>query len=152
MSPKKKTFRSQKHKIQMHGMIPPPINMKQTTWMKNDNDNLVITKLRSNPTKKNSQEYELKAKSFSSGTIEQFILWKHDLINVIMGQNITRPQDKFVMARRLLHGNTLAVFERAATEAVAETDAAFTACMKTGHAYVPQECSGNPESMAPQKL
>ena len=68
---KTKTFRSNKHKVQMHGIIPPPINMKRSMWTKGDDDQNVVTfKLRSNPTNKNSQEYELKAKSFSHGTVE----------------------------------------------------------------------------------
>ena len=127
MSPKKKTFHSCKFKIQMPGVIPPPINMMRATWTKNNDDDLVITfKLRSNPTKKNSQEYKLKAKSFSSGSVEQFIMWKKDLMSVLVGQNVTRPQDKFAMARRLVHSDACAVFERAVTKACTETDADFT--------------------------
>jgi Zn-dependent peptidase ImmA (M78 family) len=42
--------------------------------------------------------------------VEQYIWWKRDLYKIIVGQNITRAQDKFTMAHRLLHGDALAIF------------------------------------------
>jgi hypothetical protein len=81
-------------------------------WHKNEGEDHVMSfKLRSNPTDKNSPVYELMAKSFATGSVEQFIQWKRDLLKIITGQNITRVIDKFTMAKRLLHGDALAVFE-----------------------------------------
>jgi hypothetical protein len=79
--------------------IPPPILFKRSLWNKDAEDAEVTTfKLRSNPTDKDSQLYELRAQSFSNGTPEQFILWKRDLDKIIKGQNVTRPTDKYEMA------------------------------------------------------
>ena len=56
----------------------------------------------------------MQAKMFAMGSVEQYIWWKRDPYKIIAGQNITRSQDKFTMARRLLHGDALAVFENSA--------------------------------------
>ena len=71
-------------------------------------------KLCCNPTQADSQLYELKAWSFNTGTVEQFILWKRDLDKIIKGQNMTRPVDKYAMARRVLEGDALATFDEQA--------------------------------------
>jgi hypothetical protein len=84
--------------------IPPPIRFKRSLW-NNDAEDAESTafKLRSNPTDKDSQLYELGARSFTDGTPEQFIHWKRDLDKVIKGQNVTRPTDMYEMARRVLY-------------------------------------------------
>ena len=91
--------------------VPPPILFKRSVWAKDtDSANVSTFKLRCNPTEPDSQVYELKARSFNTGTAEQFILWKRDLDKLLMGQNVTRPVDKFAMARRVLEGDALATF------------------------------------------
>jgi hypothetical protein len=87
-------------------------------------------KLRSNPTDKNSPQYEMQAKVFATGTVEQYIWWKRDLYKIIAGQHVTRAQDKFTMARRLLHGDALAVFEDAASSKNETNNEDFEATMK----------------------
>jgi hypothetical protein len=69
-------------------MIPPPILFKRSK----DAESTAF-KLRSNPTDKDSQLYELRACSFPNGTPAQFILWKRDLDKIIKGQNVKRPTD-----------------------------------------------------------
>ena len=96
-------------------MIPPPIGFSPSTWFKKDDDESVMSfKLRSTPSNKKSPVYDMQAKSFATGTVEQFILWKRDLYKIIEGQDIQNPKDKFTMAQRLLHGDALAVFNQAA--------------------------------------
>ena len=111
--------------------IPPPILFKRSLWNKEAEDaESTAFKLRSNPTDKDSQVYELKARSFAHGTPEQFILWKRDLNKVIKGQNVTRPTDKFEMARRVLHGDALAVFDKEALTLIQEDEESFQMCLK----------------------
>ena len=112
----KKSFRTNKHKQGSSGVVPPPIAFKPSLWHKNEGEEHVMSfKLRSNPTEKNSPVYELMAKSFATGSVEQFIQWKRDLHKIISGQNVTRVVDKFTMAKRLLHGDALAVFDAVAS-------------------------------------
>lgn len=109
--------------------VPPPILFKRSVWTKDTDSAMVSTfKLRCNPTESDSQVYELKARSFDTGTVEQFILWKRDLDKVIQGQNVTRPVDKFAMARRVLEGDALATFNES-TMGI-ETQVTFIESMK----------------------
>ena len=55
--------------------------------------------------------------------VEQLICWKRDLDKVIQVQNVTRPVDKFAMARRVLEGDALATFNESAMGI--ETQATF---------------------------
>jgi hypothetical protein len=122
----KKSFRSNKARQAPTGVVPPPITFKPSTWYKNDSDEHVMSfKLRSSPTEKSSPVYEVTAKSFATGSVEQFIQWKRDLQRIITGQNITKLIDKFTMAKRLLHGDALAVFSSVAAQLDMEDDAEF---------------------------
>jgi hypothetical protein len=109
---------------------PPPILFKRSIWKKDDDNAITTFKLRSNPTRADSQQYELKARSFSTGTVEQFIQWKNDLEKIITGQNVVRATDKFAMARRVLEGNALAEFNQAASTLAVEDNESFTACLQ----------------------
>jgi hypothetical protein len=111
--------------------IPPPIVFKRSLWNKEaEGADTSTFKLRSNPSDKDSQLYELKARSFAAGTVEQFLYWKKDLDKVLKGQNVTRPKDKFEMARRLLHGDALAVFDKEALTLVQEDEESFQKCLR----------------------
>jgi hypothetical protein len=111
--------------------IPPPILFKRSLCNKDTKDaESTAFKLHSNPTDKDSQLYELRACSFANGTPEHFILWKRDLDKVIKGQNVTRPTDKYKMARRVLYGDALAVFDKEALTLVQEDEESFQKCLK----------------------
>jgi hypothetical protein len=128
---KKKSFRSNKFQEDRSGVLPPPIEFTPSTWFKKEDDEGVMSfKLRSNPTEKNSPQYEMQAKIFATGSVEQYIWWKRDLYKVITGQNITRAQDKFTMARRLLHGDALAAFENFAMNKDETKNEDFEATMR----------------------
>ena len=99
------------------GIIPPPICMKRTAWIKDaDNDSVTVFKLRSNPSDPKSQIYEMKARAFSTGSAEEFIMWRRDLNKILKGQNVVQEADKFDMAVRVLEGDALAVFEKLALD------------------------------------
>ena len=128
---KKVTFRSGTNFKDRSGVLPPPIDFSPSLWHKKDDDDAVMSfKLRSNPTLSKSPQYEMQAKIFATGTTEQFILWKRDLYKIIKGQNITQPQDKFTMARRLLSGDALSVFESFSANCDESTEEGFEATMQ----------------------
>jgi hypothetical protein len=106
--------------------IPPPIRFERAEWSKEKDDDLVSTfKLRTNPSDIDSQIFELKVRTYRTGTPEQFIMWKRDLEKVLTGQNVVGPPDKFAMARRLLDGDALAAFNKEAATLRTENNANF---------------------------
>jgi hypothetical protein len=112
-------------------MIHPPILFKQSLWNKDAKDaETTAFKLHSNPTDKDSQLYELRARSFANGTPEQFILWKRDMNKVIKGQNVTRPSDMYEIAQRVLYEDALAIFNKEALTLVQEDEENFQKCLK----------------------
>jgi hypothetical protein len=112
-------------------VVPPPIQLKRVTWSKDADDGAVTSfKLRCNPTDSNSLQYELKVRSFGTGTVEQYILWKRDLDKLIKGQNLERAEDKFEMARKVLEGDALAIFNEKAHDEVVEDDESFKKCLE----------------------
>jgi hypothetical protein len=71
---KKVTFRSEKFQGDPSGVLPPPIGFTPSPWYKKEGDDGVMSfKLRSTPTDKNSPEYEMQAKIFATGSVEQYI-------------------------------------------------------------------------------
>jgi hypothetical protein len=77
---KSKTRKPQGWYLSHVNTIPPPILFKQSLWNKDAEDaETTAFKLHSNPTDKDSQLYELRARSFTNGTPEQFILWKREI-------------------------------------------------------------------------
>ena len=112
-------------------VVPPPIRFKWATWSKDAEDGAVTSfKLCCNPSNTDSLQYELKVRSFSTGSVEQYILWKKDLEKLIIGQSLELASDKFTMTRKVLEGNALAVFNQHAHAAVEETEANYETCME----------------------
>jgi hypothetical protein len=71
---KKVTFRSKQYQEDRSGILPPPIDFTQSTWLKKeDNEGVMSFKLRSNPTDRNTPQYEMQAKIFAMGSVEQYI-------------------------------------------------------------------------------
>jgi NACalpha-BTF3-like transcription factor len=111
-------------------VVPPPIQLKRATWSKNTDDGAVTTfKLRCTPSDTDSLQYELKVRSFESGSVEQYILWKRDLDKLFKGQNLSNAEDKFEMTRKVLTGDALAVFQEAAYAQIVEDDNSYAICI-----------------------
>jgi hypothetical protein len=56
-------------------VVPPPIQLKRATWSKNTDDGAVTTfKLHCMQSDNDSLQYELKVRSFETGSVEQYIL------------------------------------------------------------------------------
>ena len=75
----------------------------------------------------NSLQYELKVCFFESGNVEQYILWKCNLKNLIKGQILKMP--KFEMMRKVLEGDALAVFNEKAFAKIVEDEDSFRNCL-----------------------
>jgi hypothetical protein len=102
---------------------PPPIPYERCERSKDkDNENVSVFKLRTNPNNDDSPTYDMKALTFTSGSVEEYIMWKRDLRKICVGQHVTDPAGKFAMTRRLLDGDALAAFNRAAESFGNETN------------------------------
>ena len=77
-----------------------------------------------------SLQYKLKVCSFSTGSVEQYILWKKDLEKLIISQNLELAGDKFTMTCKVLKGDALADFNQHAPAAVEENDETYKECME----------------------
>jgi hypothetical protein len=109
----------------------PPIPYERCERSKSkDNENVSVFKLRTNPSNDDSPTYDLKALTFKAGSVEEFILWKRDLIKICIGQNVSDAAGKYAMTRRLLEGDALAAFNKAAIATGNETNANYATTMR----------------------
>ena len=108
----------------------PPIPLERPAVKELKKQEYLTMKLRSDPADANSQTYDLTIQFFRTGTPEEWLLFQRDLHRVLNGQNITTGPQKFTMTRRLIQGDTLAVFNTAAQEHGNETNATFVQCLK----------------------
>ena len=72
-------------------------------------------KLCTSPTDGNSPTYELTVPYFSTGTCEEWLIFHKNLNKVIKGLNLTNGSGKFELARNLLTGDALSIFDTAAS-------------------------------------
>jgi hypothetical protein len=117
--------------------VPPAIPLERPevkTFKKTD---CLTLKLKSDPTNNDSQTtYELTIKFFNTGTPEEWLIFMRDFQRVLVGQNIVDGPAKYAMIRRLILGDTLAVFNKAATTQGAENNANFEIVMQAVTAHV----------------
>ena len=111
-------------------MAPPPITLNRPKPVEMKKGQYVTVKLRTVPNDDNSQTYDLNVPIFRTGTPETFLEFQRDLTKAIVGQNITTGPGKYAMARRLLAGDALAVFNVHARELGAETNVHYDSVMQ----------------------
>ena len=85
--------------------------------------------VRSVPEDPNSETFVLDVPFFQSGTPKQWLDFKKNFENVRVGQNLTTGPAQYQMARTLLKGKALCVFNIAATEHGDETVKHFSEVM-----------------------
>lgn len=107
----------------------PPIPLERPERVELETNEYISLKLRTDPADAESQTYGMRVKYFSTGTPEEFILFRRDVNRVLVGQHATTGPLKYNMTRRLLDGEALATFEEAALDTGAETNANFELCM-----------------------
>jgi hypothetical protein len=110
--------------------VPPPIPFSRPVTPELKKHECLVMKLRSDPANPDSQIYDLTVKYFRTGPPEEWLLFQRDLRRILNGQNITTGPAKYVMIRRLVMGDTLAVFDNAAQTHGNETNANFELCLR----------------------
>ena len=117
--------------------VPPPIPLSRPETPELKKNEYLVMKLRSDPADPSSQTYDLTIKYYRTGTPEEWLLFQRDLLRILVGQNITTGPAKYAMTRRLIVGDTLAVFNQAATKRGAETVENFKLCLRdvTTHVF-----------------
>jgi hypothetical protein len=124
------------NQFKKNGMQPVPIPYDRQERSKDkDNEDVSVFRIRTNPTDKDSQTYDIRVLTFHTGTVEEFLLWKKDLFKILVGQNVLSAPDKFAMTRRLLDGDALAAFDAEAS-LCSETEVNYTRCMKALSTHV----------------
>lgn len=89
-------------------------------------------KLRTSPTDGNSPQYELTVPYFSTGTCEEWLIFRKSLKKVITGLNLTTGTARFELARNLLTGDALSIFNTTASDTsqvTSETLVSFETCL-----------------------
>ena len=89
-------------------------------------------KLRTAPSDGNSPQHELAVSYFSTGTCEEWLLFRKNLFKVITGLHLTTGSARFELARNLLTGDALSIFNTTAadpTQVTSETKESFDACL-----------------------
>ena len=116
---------------------PPPIPLERSEKKVLKKSEYITLKLRSNPTEKESQTYDLILPYYNSATPEEWLEFRSTLDKAIIGQNITKPADMFSMARRVLQGDALASFEEAAKDHGEDKVEKFNSCLDdvTSHVF-----------------
>ena len=93
--------------------IVPPIPFEKPAKKQLSKEQYHTYKLCSSPTSKDSPTYDLAVPYFGSGTCEEYLTLLKNFEKVKTGQNITLGTNEFALARRLLEGEALTVFENA---------------------------------------
>eukprot|EP00957_Ditylum_brightwellii_P073259 5568424-Ditylum_brightwellii.AAC.1 len=86
-------------------------------------------KPRTTPADATSPIYELSIPFFDSGTPEEWIKFQHGLAAVLKGQNVTQCPASYVVAKTLLKGEALTVFEQSEIAHRNQTVPHFKLCL-----------------------
>ena len=101
--------------------VTPAINLDRPARKMLNKDDCLTFKLRSVPTDETSTTYELTVDYFKTGTAEELLLFLQNVRKIFSGQNVTNGPNRYAIVRRLLQGDALAAFNRAATQHGTET-------------------------------
>jgi len=102
-------------------ILPSVIPFQRPVKQDLKKDDFLTFKLRTNPTQDTSPTYDLSVPFFGHGTAEELFDLIKNIQRVIQGQNLTDGPSRYALARRLLQGDALAAFNRAASARGNET-------------------------------
>ena len=112
------------------GRINPPIPLERAESRSLTKGEYLAYKLRNDPADDSSPTYELTVPYFGTGTCEEWIKFRANVDKVLQGQHVTTGPAKFLVARRLLTGDALSVFNAALDElGTTETNNSYELCM-----------------------
>ena len=99
------------------------IPLVKAVTIKDEEQEYLTFKLRSDPSNDQSITYSVKLTPFNVGSPEEWLKHLKTLRVIFKGQNLTRAADKFAMTKRLLKGQALSVFEKEiSTEGLSENN------------------------------
>ena len=110
--------------------IAPAIKLLRPTKKELRKDEALEFELRTNPTADKSPSYKLTVPYFADGTPEELILFIKAVRKVIHGQHATAGAAKYALIRRILQGDALAAFNRAAEAAGNESNENFELALR----------------------
>ena len=99
-------------------------------------------KLRTTPADPTSPTYELSIPFFEEGSPEEWILFRRGLTAVLKGQNITSGPPSYAVAKTLLRGDALTVFEQVEIARGAQTMPHYKKCLDDVAEHVFPEKAG----------
>eukprot|EP00957_Ditylum_brightwellii_P060226 4574019-Ditylum_brightwellii.AAC.1 len=100
---------------------PTPIQLKR--------DQFHTYKLCTTPTDATSPTYKLSIPFFKEGSPKEWIKFRHRLQAVLKVQNVTQGPPSYAVAKTLLKGNALTIFEQAKTTHGNQTVTNFKLCL-----------------------
>jgi len=93
---------------------PPPVPLEQPEPRELKKSEFLKLNLKSNPGNPNSETYSICIPYFKHGTPSGWIFFNKTFKKIIVGQNLKTGSAKYTMARTLLQGDALRIFEKAA--------------------------------------
>ena len=132
-----KLFIPRKQQATRHVIDTPPIPLDRQVKTTLVRSQYITLKLRSNPTEDTSQTYNLILPYYNSALPEEWLIFHTDLNKAIIRQNITQGPARYTMARQVLQGDALALFDAAAATRGNKTKANFELCLNdvTDHVF-----------------
>jgi hypothetical protein len=110
--------------------VSPAISLNRPARRELNKDEVLNFKLRTDPKDKDSTTYELTIGYFSKGTAEELLLFLRSVKKILKGQDVTTGPTQYALMRRLLQGDALAAFNKAAKENATETTANYEKCVQ----------------------
>lgn len=98
-------------------VVVPVIPFERPQQRELQRHEVLTFRLRSVPQDHDSTTYELTLPFFKQGAPETLLLLLNGIRQVVRGQNLTTGPQKYQLMRRMLEGDALAAFNRAATTA-----------------------------------
>ena len=121
----------------IHSSLKPAIPFTRGPGKKLERGEYHAYKLRTVPGDSNSPVYELSVPFFSAGTPEEWLKFMKNIQAVFVGQDVTTGPTQFAMAKALLKGDALSVFETSTLARGTMTVANFKSCLQdiTTHVF-----------------
>jgi hypothetical protein len=104
MAPGYSKLPSDTRKSHILRMTLPPIPLERPERQALEDGNYVSFKLCAGPVDPQSQLYSLRVPYYSTGTPEQWIIFRKNLDKVLIGQNITTGPPTYEMTSHILEG------------------------------------------------
>ena len=117
-------------------IMVPPIPFERPAVRELQKHEYLSFSCRTNPGDENSTTYSLTIPFFKNDSPEEYFIFLKSVRQVFRGQNLTTGPQRYALMRRVLQGDALAAFNRAATAEGAETVANLDEVIKGLTAHV----------------